>query len=125
MGTNKGTGLLPYVWGLFLWFIFLFFQAEGIYGGDSGDLVTAAYLGGIPHPPGYPLYTALGFLLSKLPISTVAWRVGLLSSLAHAATATLVMLGVWRLTGRVIFGVFASLVLAANYLFFLYSTTPE
>lgn len=117
--------MLPFLWGLFLWILFLFFQATGIYGGDSGDLVTAAYVGGIPHPPGYPLYSALGFFINHLPFSTVAWRMGLLSSLPHAATAAIVFVLVWRLTGRIASGLFASLVLVANYLFFLYSVTPE
>lgn len=109
----------------FLGLIFLFFQATGIYGGDSGDLVTAAYLGGVPHPPGYPLYTLLGFLLTKIPISTVAWRIGLLSSIPHALTATFVFVLVWRLTKQVLPAIFSSLLLTGNYLFFLYSVTPE
>ncbi len=125
MVPKRVTVVLPYLGGLFLWFFFIIFQATAISGGDSGDLVTAAYTGGVPHPPGYPLYTFLGFLLSHISIGTIAWRVGLLSSLPHAATVTLVFLFVSRLTGRVASGLFASLVLVANYLFFLYSVTPE
>ncbi|MFP8875042.1 MAG: DUF2723 domain-containing protein, partial [Myxococcota bacterium] len=30
--------------------------APSVPGGDSGELIAAAYRGGIPHPPGYPLY---------------------------------------------------------------------
>ena len=33
-----------------------------IYVGDSGELVTAVHLLGIPQPPGYPLYVLLGKL---------------------------------------------------------------
>ena len=29
-------------------------------GGDAGELSAAAILGGVPHPPGYPLYAMLG-----------------------------------------------------------------
>jgi hypothetical protein len=29
-------------------------------GGDVGELTAAAVLGGVPHPPGYPLYAMLG-----------------------------------------------------------------
>lgn len=117
--------MLPFFWGLFLWAVFLLFQAQGIYGGDSGDLVTAAALGGVPHPPGYPLFTILGNLLSRLPLSTVAWRVGLLSSFPHAAASALVFVLVWRLTKHIIPALFSSFLLAGNYLFFLYSVTPE
>ncbi len=125
MVSRKITAAIPYVWGVFLWLILLFFQATGIYGGDSGDLVTAAALGGVPHPPGYPLYSFLGFLLGKLPLATPAWRIGLLSSLPHALTATVVTLLVWQVSGWLVAGIFASLVLFGNYLFFLYGTTAE
>lgn len=106
--------------------LFLIFQAQGIYTGDSGDLVTAAYIGGVPHPPGYPLYTLLGFLASKLPFFTVSWRVGLLSSLPHAMTVGLVFALIYYLTKKNTWAaIFGSLLLLSNYLFFLYSTTPE
>ena len=53
--------------GFLAFVVFLIYQAQGIVAGDSGDLVTAAVLGGIPHPSGYPLFTLLGFLASKPP----------------------------------------------------------
>ena len=28
--------------------------APSVPGGDSGELIAAAYTGGVPHPPGYP-----------------------------------------------------------------------
>lgn len=105
--------------------LFLLFQAQGIYGGDSGDLVTAAYQFGIPHPPGYPLYTFLGFLLTHVPILSVSWRVGLLSSIPHAITIGLVSLLTYHITKRILPGLFASLTMLGNYVVFLYSTTPE
>jgi len=108
-----------------LWILLIPFQARGIYSGDSGDLVTASCLGGVPHPPGYPLYSLLGWIVCRLPLFTAAWRVGLLSSLPHAAASTLVALVVWKRTGEKIFGIFSSLALVGNYVFFLYSVTPE
>jgi len=35
-------------------------------GADSGDLVGAAFIYGIPHPPGYPLYTLVGSLFAHI-----------------------------------------------------------
>lgn len=117
--------VFPLLLGLLFWLLFLFFQAQGIYGGDSGDLVTAARFFGVPHPPGYPLYTFLGGLLTWLPFSTPAWRVGLLSSLSHAAVALLIYFLVRRLTGKVLPALAAALAAVGNYLFFLYAVTPE
>jgi hypothetical protein len=110
----------------FLSFItFLLFQAQGIVGGDSGDLVTAAVTFGVAHPPGYPLYTFFGWIASHFPIFTPAWRVGLLSSLPHAIVIALVFTVVSSLTKRKLIGLFSALLLLGNYLFFLYSVTPE
>ncbi len=117
--------MTPFFVGIGSFILFLLFQAQGIYGGDSGDLVTAAFGMGVPHPPGYPLYTFLGFLLTRLPIFTVVWRVTLLSSLPHAATIALVYLIVFRLTKRRMPAIFSAVLLSGNYLFFLYSVTPE
>ncbi|OGG01846.1 hypothetical protein A2Z33_01175 [Candidatus Gottesmanbacteria bacterium RBG_16_52_11] len=105
--------------------ILLSFQAFGVSGADSGDLVTAAYLFGVPHPPGYPLYTALGWFLTRLPLFSVAWRVGLLSSVPHAFSVGLVYLTVRKITGKQSVSLIASTVLLGNYLFFFYGVTAE
>ena len=58
-----------------------------IYVGDSGELVAAVHLLGIPHPSGYPLYVLLGKLWTLLvPIGSVALRMSLFSAAAGAAT---------------------------------------
>jgi hypothetical protein len=53
-------------------------------GADSGDLVTAAFTLGVPHPPGYPLYTLIAALFARLPMGEPAFGVALLSALAAA-----------------------------------------
>lgn len=58
-------------------------------GADGGDLVTAAYTLGLPHPPGYPTYTVLAWLFTRLPWGSVAWRVNLLSAVSSATSAAL------------------------------------
>lgn len=111
--------------GILLFLLFITYQAHGIPAGDSGDLVTAAYLGGVPHPPGYPLYTLLGWIVSKFPFATVSFRIGLLSSLPHALVGVVVYALTLRLTRSMTSAFFAVLVIIGNYLFFLYSVTPE
>lgn len=108
-----------------VWLVFIVFQVQGIYTGDSGDLVTAAVTFGVPHPPGYPLYSLLGWLVHLLPFGTPAWQVTLLSSFFHALTVTGVFFLVYKLTRQYYAALFSSILLAGNYLFFLYSVTPE
>jgi hypothetical protein len=45
-------------------------------------MAAASWNLGLPHPPGYPLFDLLGHLFSFLPLGTVAFRFGLMSSLA-------------------------------------------
>ena len=43
---------------------------------DSGELATGSFYAGIPHPPGYPVWTVYTWLWTVLlPIKNVAWRV--------------------------------------------------
>ncbi len=58
-------------------------------GYDAGDLITAAYTLGIPHPTGYPTYMLLGKLFTLLPFGDIAYRMNLLSALCAALTVML------------------------------------
>jgi hypothetical protein len=75
--------------------------APTVAGGDSGELITAAYTLGVPHPPGYPLYTLLAKLFTLIQIGTIAWRVNLFSAVCGAGAATLLFLAVARWSGSV------------------------
>ncbi len=55
-----------------------------VYVGDTGELVSAAYTLGIPHPPGYPLFCLSGKALTCLPAGSIAFRVNLLAALMAA-----------------------------------------
>lgn len=67
------------------------------WGGDGGELITAAVTWGVPHPPGYPLYVFAGNLFGRLPFGTTAFRLHLLSALGTAAAAALVTATVYHL----------------------------
>jgi len=66
--------------------------------GDSAELVTAAALWGVPHPPGYPLYTAIGHLFAAVPFGTVPWRVHVTSAVFHAGAVAATMAAAFALT---------------------------
>jgi tetratricopeptide (TPR) repeat protein len=69
---------------------------------DSGELATAAQVLGVPHPPGYPLWTMLGWLFCRLfgwvtwqGYANPAWAVALFSAVSGAfATALTALLAV-------------------------------
>lgn len=69
---------------------------------DSGELATAAQVLGVPHPPGYPLWTMLGWLFCRLfgwvtwqGYANPAWAVSFFSVVSGAfATALTALLAV-------------------------------
>ena len=64
-----------------------------ISGGDSGELVGIACVGGVAHPPGYPLWlimsrTFMAVLdLTPLNSKNMAWRLNFLSALLGAGAS--------------------------------------
>ncbi len=49
--------------------VYLYTMTPGVTFIDSGELATVASTLGIAHPTGYPLFTLLGWLCSKLPVA--------------------------------------------------------
>lgn len=64
---------------------------------DSGELATGSFYAGIPHPPGYPVWTLYTWLWTVLvPFKNVAWRVALGEATGGALAAGLLGLLVSR-----------------------------
>ena len=69
-----------------VWVIYYVCLAPEVTLEDSGELCTASYYAGIPHPPGYPFWTIYTWLWTVLvPFKNIAWRV----ALAEASTAAM------------------------------------
>jgi len=65
---------------------------------DCGEFITCAYILGVPHPPGSPLYILLGRIFSILPTSAdIGVRVNLMSPLVSAFSSMLTYLIIVRL----------------------------
>lgn len=86
------------------WLVFAAFAAlyvagaaQGPAGGDSGEFMVLAAVGGVAHPPGYPLYGALLWLVGLLPVGDVAWRASALSGLLAAGALAVLHDGLRRM----------------------------
>lgn len=111
---------------LFTGFVYIQNQSRSIYGGDAGDLASAVITKGIPHPPGYPLYTLVGvFVTEVLRSGTFAWRLGFLSTVPALLSFIFLYDLLYYLTGKIIPPVIGILILAFTYPVWLYSETVE
>jgi len=73
---------------------------------DSGELATGSFYAGVPHPPGYPVWTMFTWLFTVLvPVSNVAWRVALASAVAGALACGLIALIASRGSSMILEGI--------------------
>src|SRR3954471_15821891 len=73
---------------------------------DSGELATGSFYAGIPHPPGYPVWTIYTWLWTVLlPVKNIAWRVALGEATGGALAAGLLGLLVSRGSSLLIEGI--------------------
>jgi tetratricopeptide (TPR) repeat protein len=73
---------------------------------DSGELAVGSMYAGVPHPPGYPVWTLYTWFFTKiLPFSNMAWRVSMSSAVAGALACGLIGLVVSRGSSMMIEGI--------------------
>lgn len=72
----------------------------GVGWGDTAKLQYIAYIWGIPHRFGYPLFIFLSRLFLLLPVGSVAYRINLMCAVFGAGAVALTYLIILRLTDR-------------------------
>lgn len=117
---------------LFLYFLFLFLifiknASRTVYGGDVGELVTASYVFGVAHPPGYPLFTILGIIFAYLPLlqETIVFKVGLISVISSVLAAILYYKIAYHFTKSFFISLLSTAILSFSYLFWFYAEIAE
>jgi hypothetical protein len=100
----KQPGTAALLTGLAAFAVYCFTVAPGVGFIDSGELATVACTLGIAHPTGYPLYTILGWVFSRIPVAHAEIaRLNLMAALFCSAAAGILVLVFRRvvlLTGR-------------------------
>jgi hypothetical protein len=99
--------------------------ARDIVVGDTPEFIAAAITLGVPHGPGYPLFTLLGHIFTLLPLGSLPFRVNLLAVACCAVTVGIVYFTAFRLTGHRFPSAAAALLLAFTPLFWRWSLVAE
>lgn len=100
--------------------------SSSVFGGDNADIALSYYYAGVPHPPGYPLNTILGWLVTRLPIgSTFAYRANFVSAVFTAISIGIFYLILFKLTKNKIISLIGSATLAFIPLIWLYAHIAE
>ena len=99
--------------------------ARDIVVGDTPELITAAVTLGVPHPPGYPLFTLLGHLFSLLPLGPLPFRLNLMSMVCGIVAVVFVYFTALRLSRNRAASACAALVLAFTPVVWSWSLVAE
>jgi hypothetical protein len=119
--ANRATGLcfaLPLV-------LYVLTAARTVQGGDTGEFGLIGIVGGVAHPPGYPLYSLILRLFGALPFGAPFFRVSLASAVCGAAAVAVLQRVLWRLTGSLFASVGAALLFAVSEEQWRLSGVPE
>ena len=112
--------------GLIFLSFFLLYAATAsrtVIQGDTGEFLSVAAVGGVAHPPGYPLYSFIVWLIYGL--SKNAWITNLSSSVFGALTLIIVFRVTKLLTKKDIPSLFAALALGTYEVFWFYSLVTQ
>lgn len=113
----------PYV---LLLIIIIILQTKYLFGADSAEYSTALSSFSIPHPPGYPLYSFFGNIITRLiPIYSISWRASLLSSIPTVITSYIIFKTLSLKTKNALLSYFASFFYVFLFPIWLYAEVPE
>ncbi len=93
---------------------------------DSAEFTMCMYAWGICHPPGFPLYVAVGhFFLKLVPFGTIIWRANLFSAVFGALSALVIYLSLLRLKVSEVTAFLLVMLLAASSTFWEFSLSAD
>ncbi len=92
--VHRGVAALIF---LLSWFTYLSTIAPTLSFWDCGEFISSAYIMGVPHPPGSPLYLLLGKMFTMIPFGDIGWRVNLISTIVSGLTVMILYLTIVRL----------------------------
>jgi len=97
-GFDKTNAIIGALIFIFTFIIYRVTVAPTLSYWDCGEFIACAYILGIPHPPGSPLFIVLGRVFSVLPIAAdVCFRINLISVISSAVTVLFGYLAAVRL----------------------------
>ena len=105
--------------------IYLRTLAPTVYGLDSAELSTGAYMLGIVHAPGSPTYLLIGHLFTKLPFGDVGYRLNLLSACAVTVALIFMFHIAWQLTQQKLLSLLSTWWLAFTYYVWIAAVAAE
>lgn len=121
---NQPATIADSLLGLVFFLVYLSTCLPSVLPADNGEFQLVAWKLGIAHPPGYALYTIVGWLVSRF-FTSPAFALNLLSTLLASITLVVVSRTVRLLTQSTLAGVLAAALLGTSTTFWAQATTAN
>jgi 4-amino-4-deoxy-L-arabinose transferase-like glycosyltransferase len=121
---NHQQSTIDVLLGLAFFALYFATLVRSVLPADTGEFQLVAWKLGIAHPPGYALYTMIGWLFSRF-FASPAFALNLLSALLAAITLVIVSRTVRNLTGSIAAGLLAASLLGVSTTFWAQATTAN
>src|SRR5260221_4156054 len=105
--------------------LYLATAARDIAFGDTPELTAVALIAGVAHPPGYPLFTLIGWVFGQLPVGPLPFRIALLSVVCDTLTVGIIYAATFRFTRSILAASVAAIALASVPVFWVWSLVGE
>ena len=121
---SNQQSVLDLLLGLVFFALYFFTLAPSVLPADNGEFQLVAWKLGVAHPPGYPLYTMIGWLFSRF-FASPAFALNLLSAILAAITLIIISRTVRVFTGSIVAGILAASLLGVSTTFWAQATTAN
>ncbi|NPV59087.1 MAG: DUF2723 domain-containing protein [Actinobacteria bacterium] len=122
----RGDKLLALAISLLFLFIYALTVSHHVnVAGDSPEILGTGYSLGIMHPPGYPTYTMLCYIVSHAPVGSIAFRLNFFSSILHVLTLYVLFVVLIKITRHRAASAVTTAVIGISPLFWFYSLVAE
>ena len=121
---NQPSAIVDGLLGLVFFLVYFSTCLPSVLSADNGEFQLVTWKLGIAHPPGYALYTIVGWLFSRL-FTSPAFALNLLSAILASITLVIVSRTVRLLTQSTLAGVLAAALLGTSTTFWAQATTAN
>lgn len=88
--TSKQKFSAPFILASATFALYLLSMPKTVVFEDDGLFILSSYFNGVSHPPGYPLHSLLGYVITHLPIANPATNLHALSALFSSLSVILI-----------------------------------
>src|SRR5579863_5160047 len=120
--SQKATPWVECVIFIFWLYVYGLTTSHSVVEGDTGEFLASAAVHGVPHDPGFPLYSIITRLVFLLPFGHNAWAINVTSAIFAACALVVIFRLVRLITNNINAAVFSVFALGTYENFWFYAS---